>query len=304
MEKYGAIDIGTNSIKFFVAEKDESGKWKNILDFSEITRLGEGLEQTGKINENAIERNLAAVEKMLLTARKENVQEVIAVGTMALRTATNAKKFIDRVAAKCDVLIEILSGEEEARLSYLAVKSGIGLSENRMLIFDTGGGSTEFIVGSGDMIEKQFSLNVGSVRFTEQILKSDPVTDAELKKAVSAIEKDLRELKFEDKLDVLVGMGGTMTNLGAIHHKLMVYDSSVIQGTKLKRASIDQFVDLFKSKTIKQRSEIVGLQPKRADVILAGTLIVCSIMKKAEMDSVTISDRSLRHGLIVDRFGE
>ncbi len=302
MAKYAVIDIGTNSIKFHIAEKDAEGKWSVVLDESNIARLGEGLQTTGNISPEAMERNVEAVSEMAQKARAQGVSEITAVGTMCLRTAKNAPDFVNRVQDACNVTVEIIPGEEEARLAYIAVKTGVGLQEGRLVIFDTGGGSTEFIFGKGDQIEKRFSLNVGAVRYTENILRSDPVTQEEVDNAVVEIEKGFTDLTFEDKVDALTGMGGTVSNLSAVKHQLAKYDPDIIQGSVLELAEIERQIKLYQSKTIGERKEIVGLQPKRADVILAGSLIISVIMKKAGVESFTVSDRGLRHGLIVDRF--
>jgi exopolyphosphatase/guanosine-5'-triphosphate,3'-diphosphate pyrophosphatase len=303
MAKYAVIDIGTNSIKLHIAEQDENGQWSVVLDESNIARLGEGLQATGKINPDAMERNVNAVAEMAQRARDQHVSEIAAVGTMCLRTAQNTQEFVTRVKDACDVAVEIIPGEEEARLAYLAVKSGIGLDKGKMTIFDTGGGSTEFIFGHDQEIEKRFSLNVGAVRYTEHDLMSDPVTHEELAKTITAVEQDFAEgLQFDGPVDALVGMGGTVSNLSAVKHQLAQYDPDVIQGSVLTLEEIERQITLYQSKTIAERREIVGLQPKRADVILAGTIIVSVIMKKAGVDKFTVSDRGLRHGLIVDRF--
>jgi len=304
MAKYAVIDIGTNSIKFHVAEKNDHGKWSVVVDRAEIVRLGEGLQKTGEISSEAMTRNVQAIEDMVKEAKKMGVESIAAVGTMALRTARNADKFVEKVRQQSGVIIEILPGDEEARLSYQAVKSGMELADSKLAVFDIGGGSTEFILGEGDSIQKKFSLNIGAVRFTEEYLKSDPVTEEEYQQAVQAIEEALDGLIFEEKVNKLVGVGGAMTNLSAIKHKLPVYDSDIIQGSQLRLSDLKKQIELFKSKTIAERKQIIGLQPERADVILAGAIIVMIILKKAEVDFVTISDRGLRHGLIIDRFGD
>jgi len=275
MVKYAAIDIGTNSSKFHIAEKDEAGQWSVVLDESNISRLGEGLQATGKINPKAMERNVNVVSEMAHRAREQEVSDIVAVGTMCLRTARNAQEFVKRVKDACDVTVEIIPGEEEARLAYLAVKSGIGMQKGNLMIFDTGGGSTEFIFGKDAQIKKRFSLNVGAVRYTERILVSDPVTQDELNKTVAAVEQDFVEnLQFEGTVDTLVGMGGNVTNLSAVRHQLAQYDPEVIQGSVLELAEIERQITLYQSKTVAERKKIVGLQPKRADVILAGAIIV------------------------------
>ena len=303
MAKYAVIDIGTNSIKFHIAEKDAKGKWSVVLDESNISRLGEGLQATGRISPEAMERNVNVVTEMAQSAREQEVSDLVAVGTMCLRTAQNAQEFVKRVNDACDATVEIIPGEEEARLAYLAVKSGIGLQKGKLVIFDTGGGSTEFIFGKDEQIKKRFSLNVGAVRYTEQILVSDPVRQDELNNAIAAVEQDFAEdLQFEGMgVNALVGMGGTVTNLSAVKHQLAQYDPDVIQGSVLELKEIERQMTLYQSKTVAERREIVGLQPKRADVILAGAIIVSVIMKKAGVNSFTVSDRGLRHGLVVDR---
>ncbi len=302
MAKYAVIDVGTNSIKFHIAEKSADGKWSVIADKVNITRLGEGLQATGTISVEAMERNVKALSEMAQNVREHGVSEFVAVGTMCLRTAQNAQEFIARVKEACQLTIEVIPGEEEARLAYIAVKSGIGLDQGKLVIFDTGGGSTEFIFGQDEQIEQRFSLNVGAVRYTEHILTSDPVTAAEREQARTAISQDLGDLQFDETVDALVGMGGTVTNLSAVKHQLTQYQPEIIQGSVLERSEIDRQIELYASKSIAERQKIVGLQPKRADVILAGTMIVSAIMEKAGVDSFTVSDRGLRHGLIVDRF--
>jgi len=302
MAKYAVIDVGTNSIKFHIAEKSADGKWSVIADKVNITRLGEGLQATGTISVEAMERNVKALSEMAQNVREHGVSEFVAVGTMCLRTAQNAQEFIARVKEACQLTIEVIPGEEEARLAYIAVKSGIGLDQGKLVIFDTGGGSTEFIFGKDEQIEQRFSLNVGAVRYTEHILTSDPVTAAEREQARTAISQDLGDLQFDETVDALVGMGGTVTNLSAVKHQLTQYQPEIIQGSVLERSEIDRQIELYASKSIAERQKIVGLQPKRADVILAGTMIVSAIMEKAGVDSFTVSDRGLRHGLIVDRF--
>ena len=304
MAKYAVIDIGTNSIKFHVAEKNDHGKWSVVVDRAEIVRLGEGLQKTGEISSEAMTRNVQAIEDMVKEAKKMGVESIAAVGTMALRTARNADKFVEKVRQQSGVIIEILPGDEEARLSYQAVKSGMELADSKLAVFDIGGGSTEFILGEGDSIQKKFSLNIGAVRFTEEYLKSDPVTEEEYQQAVQAIEEALDGLIFEEKVNKLVGVGGAVSNLSAIKYKLAVYDPEVIHGCQLYLSDLKKQIELFKSKTIAERKQIIGLQPERADVILAGAIIVMIILKKAEVDFVTISDRGLRHGLIIDRFGD
>lgn len=299
METHAVIDIGTNSVKMHVAAVRD-GRTEVLGDFTEVTRLGEGLHETGELSADAIARTVGTVDSFRSKALELGAESVVAVGTMALRSAGNASDFIAAVRESCGLDVEVVPGEEEARLSYLAVLSGLGVGGGRVVVFDTGGGSTEFIFGNGEEIVDRFSLNVGSRQPTEEFCKSDPVTEHELAAMVEFLETSFDRL--EAGVDTLVGMGGTVTSLGAVHHKMRDYDPEVIQGSVLTLDEVERQVEMFRARTIDERRETVGLMPKRADVILAGAAIVMTIMRNLAISELTISDRGLRHGLFYDRF--
>ncbi len=300
---YATIDIGSNSVLVFVAEKDEKGNWKTLAEKAEITRLGEGLKATGRLSKEAMERTAKAVCDFAELARNLGAEKILAVGTMALRTASNSDEFIKLVKDMCDVDVEVIPGEEEARLSFLAVKSGLKTPADRVVVIDVGGGSTEFIFGKGDEIEKKFSLNIGAIRFTEDYLKHDPPEKDEINAMLSAIENELGDLKVDFQPDALLGIGGTITNLAAVKHKMEKYDPEIVDGTELTLQEVEDMLWKFSSMTVEERKKIPGLQPKRADVIIAGTGIVYTIMKKLGLPKLTVSVRGVRHGLMFDRFG-
>ncbi len=298
---HAVIDIGTNSLKMHVATVSD-GRTTVLGDFTEVTRLGEGLHESGELGADAIARNVEAVAVFQAKAVELGAGTIVTVGTMALRSARNTGVFTNAVRDLCGLEVEVVSGEEEARLSYLAVLSGLGAGKGRVVVFDTGGGSTEFIFGQGDEIVERFSLDVGSRRPTEEFCKSDPVTRDELTAMVTSLEREFSRLK--SGVDALVGMGGTVTSLGAVHHMMKVYDPDVIQGSTLALAEVERQVDMYRAITIEERRETVGLMPKRADVILAGAAIVMTVMRKLGATELTISDRGLRHGLFYDRFAK
>jgi exopolyphosphatase/guanosine-5'-triphosphate,3'-diphosphate pyrophosphatase len=302
MPRYAVIDVGTNSVKFNISERRDDGTWRTIVDRAEITRLGEGLEKTGEISSDALARTVDAIAAMAAEAQENEVTAIAAVGTMGLRTARNSQQFIDAVKQRCGVSIEIIPGEEEGRLAYLAVKSGLGLAEGSLAIFDTGGGSTQFTFGHGSEVAERFSLNVGAVRYTEKYGLGGVVSAEQLRTALAAIAADLSRLDSEPSPDVLVGMGGAVTNIAAVKHRLAKYDPDIIQGSVLERAEIERQIELYSAKSLDDRRTIVGLQPKRADVILAGACIVTTVMDKLGKDKLSVSDRGLRHGLLIDRF--
>ena len=305
MSRYAVIDVGTNSVKFHVGEHAADGSWTTVVDRAEVTRLGEGLAATGgDFSPSAMERTAAAIAAMAAEAKHVGAAAIAAVGTMGMRTARNSEAFINEVAQRSGVRIEVISGAEEGRLAYLAVKSGLGLTGGSLVIFDTGGGSSQFTFGRGATVSEQFSVNVGAVRFTEQYELGGVASGADLQRAMDAMAADLARLDAAQAPDALVGMGGAVTNLTAVMLGLATYDPDAVQGASLSRAEVERQIELYRSRSTEGRRQIVGLQPKRADVILAGACIVRTVMDKLRKASLSVSDRGLRHGLLVDRFGK
>jgi exopolyphosphatase/guanosine-5'-triphosphate,3'-diphosphate pyrophosphatase len=303
MPRYAVIDVGTNSVKFNISERLDDGSWRTVTDRAEITRLGEGLEKTGNISPEAVQRTGSAIAAMAAEAKEKGAVAIAAVGTMGLRTAHNSQEFIDAVENRCGLRIEVITGEEEGRLAYLAVKSGLDLAEGSLVIFDSGGGSSQFTFGRGSAVEERFSVNVGAVRYTDKYRLGSAVSPEQLQAALAAVAGDLGRLDGRPSPDTLVGMGGAVTNLAAVKHGLAQYDPNIIQGSTLERAEIQRQIELYRTKSADERRTIVGLQPKRADVILAGACIVRTVMDKLGKDTMSVSDRGLRHGLLIDRFG-
>ena len=301
--RFAVIDVGTNSVKFHVAELRADRRWRTTVDRAEITRLGEGLGDTGRLGPEPMERTIDAIAAMADEARKTGAVAIAAVGTAGLRNAANSRAFVDAVGARCGVELEIISGEEEARLAYLAAISALGPSSGSVAVFDTGGGSTQFTFGRGQRVDDQFSLNVGSVRLTERFALGGIVSDETLRPAREAIASELATLDGRSPPERLVAMGGAATNLAAVRHGLASYDPDVVQGTELDRAEIDRQIELYRTRSADERRAIVGLQPQRADIILAGACIVRTVMEKLGAESLVVSDRALRHGLLVERFG-
>jgi exopolyphosphatase/guanosine-5'-triphosphate,3'-diphosphate pyrophosphatase len=300
--RFAVIDVGTNSVKFHVGERDPDGTWTTVVDRAEITRLGEGLGEAGELGAVPMERTVEAIATMAEEAEAQGALRIAAVGTAGLRIASNALTFVAAVESRCEAAVQVISGAEEARLAYLAAISGLGLHDGSLAAFDSGGGSSQFTFGSGDRVDEQFSVDVGAVRFTEQFGLGAAVPEDVLEAALDAIAADLHRLDGRPSPDTLIAMGGTSTNLAAVKHGLAAYDPDVVQGTVLDRAEIDRQIEVYRARSVEERREIVGLQPKRADVILAGACIVRTVLTKLGSDSMTVSDRALRHGLLVERF--
>jgi exopolyphosphatase/guanosine-5'-triphosphate,3'-diphosphate pyrophosphatase len=303
-ERFAVIDVGTNSVKFHVGERAADGSWRAVVDRAELTRLGEGLEEHGDIQPGPLERTIVAIAGMVDEAERNGALAIAAVGTAGLRLARNRDACIGAIRDRTGISVETIPGEEEGRLAYLAVKVGLGLADGPLVVFDTGGGSTQFTFGHGDAVDERFSVDVGAVRFTERFGLDGVVSAEVLADALAAIAADLSRIDGRPSPDALVAMGGAVTNITAVKHGLATYDPDRVQGTVLERAEIDRQIELYRSKDADERRGIVGLQPKRAEVILAGACIVRTVMDKLRQDSLTVSDRGLRHGLLVERFGD
>ena len=304
MDRKAVIDIGTNSIKLYVAELGPDGSLATVIDKNNIARLGEGMDEERTLQQEAIRRNAEAVAEFADLAKSNGAGEIVAVGTMALRTAKNAKDFIDAVRDLSGIEVRVIPGEEEAEFAYLAVLSGISARVARLAVCDVGGGSTEFIFGGQAGIDRRFSINLGAVKVSADYLSSDPPSSKEVEDAISYVLDVLKENGVNDNMpvDKLVGIGGTITSMGAVKFKMEKYDPDVIQGSILTRDDVDSLIALFRSVPLDERRSIIGLQPKRAEVIIGGACIVRGIMESLGTDELTMSDRGLRHGLMFRLF--
>jgi exopolyphosphatase/guanosine-5'-triphosphate,3'-diphosphate pyrophosphatase len=304
MARYAVIDVGTNSVKLHVAERHGDGHWTTVADRADVTRLGEGLQAGGgAFTPQAMERTVAAIAGMAAEAQREGAVAVAAVGTMGLRTARNGGDLVASVARRSGVHIEIISGAEEARLARLAAVAGLRLGPGPTVVFDTGGGSSQFTMGRGAVVTEQFSLNVGAVRFAEAHGLAGVVERAGVERAMDAIGAELSRLEAAVPPETLIGIGGAVTNLAAVRLELRAYDPDAVHGTTLSAREVDRQIELYRSHSTEERRRIVGLQPARAEVILAGACIVRTVLAKLSKDELVVSDRGLRHGVLVDRFG-
>jgi exopolyphosphatase/guanosine-5'-triphosphate,3'-diphosphate pyrophosphatase len=300
--RFAVVDVGTNSVKFVIGERSKDGEWGTVVERAEVTRLGEGLDRAGELSEEPIARTIDAVADMAREAAREEVVATVVVGTAGLRIAKNSETFVEELRERTGIEVEIISGDEEARLAYVAVTSDMQLGDGSLVLFDTGGGSSQFTFGHGREVEERFSVDVGAMRFTEQFGLDGAVPVERVAEVLNAIATDLDRLDDREPPDELVGIGGAVTNLAAVEHELETYDPNVVRGTVLSRAEVDRQIELYRTRSADERREIAGLQPKRAEVILAGACVVRTVLEKLGCDSLTVSDRGLRHGLLRERF--
>jgi exopolyphosphatase/guanosine-5'-triphosphate,3'-diphosphate pyrophosphatase len=199
--------------------------------------------------------------------------------------------------------VEVISGDEEARLAYKAVMAALPGEPGTLVVFETGGGSSQFTFGRGEQIDERFSVDVGAARFTERFGLDAAVSEDVVGEARAAIAAELDRIENREPADLVVGMGGAITNMAAVAHELEEYDPAAIQGSVLGRDEVERQIERYRTSSADERRAITGLQPGRAEVILAGACIVATVLDLLGRDSLTVSDRGLRHGLLVERFG-
>jgi exopolyphosphatase/guanosine-5'-triphosphate,3'-diphosphate pyrophosphatase len=306
------IDVGTNSIKLLVADCT-GGNMSVLLDRNEITRLGEGYEQSGELEGAAMSRSLEAIAEMAGAARALGAHEIAAVGTQALRGSRNSPDFIKSVKSACGVSIVVIDGDEEARLSYAAAagflsrldRLGRPALEGGVLVFDIGGGSSEIISGDGPEIKRCCSMRFGALSLHRRFFENapDPVPADTMERACGCVrsmlggDADASGIK-EDGVwaEQCAGTGGTITTLAAVMLELDPYDPSAVTGSRIETGELERQIELYSSMMTKDRVKIKGLDPKRADIILAGACIANELMRFFGAKAITVSDHGLRYG--------
>jgi len=292
-----SIDIGTNTILLLIVEVDE-GRMKSLFEMETVVRLGERIHENGVLLKEAMSRGLQTLSQYLERCRAMEVQKIFAVGTSALREAKNSGDFLKLVKGELDLSIEVISGEEEAQLSFLAVARDLEETGKTFLVVDIGGGSTEFILSKGDQIRQWMSLPLGSVRFTEQFLKSDPVREEEWQEMEREIRKRLINIPHTKQPLSMVAVGGTATTLASVEQGLEEFAVEKIHHFILKKEALNNQLFLYRTKTIEERKKIPGLPKARADVILAGAATLYLTMEEVKCPSVLISCHGVRYGLL------
>jgi len=293
------IDIGTNTVLLLVARADAGqGPVEVIEERAEITRLGRGIGVDGRLGTQGIDRSLAALRQFAAVARQHGAR-IAAVGTEALRRAPNAADFLTPAEAILGVPIEVIDGAREAALTFQAVRAAF--SDTRtgpVTVIDIGGGSTEIVIANDGEPSYRTSLPLGSVRLTERFIRHDPPEPADIDALTKAVDEAVSPVPFPTKGAPLVGVAGTVTSLAAMALALESYDSTRVHGYRMPIADLDHQLDRLAHAAAAERERMVGLDPRRADVILAGGLILDRIARAAGATEVRVSDRGIRWGLL------
>jgi len=299
MTRVAAYDCGTNSLRLLVADLDPAtGRAREIVREMRIVRLGEGVDQTGRISDAAMKRVLTAVEELAAKAARQEVEATVFAATSAARDAENAAAFTALVEARAGVPPTILTGDQEARLSFTgAVRSLRGATPAPYLVVDVGGGSTEFILGT-DHVEQAHSLDIGSVRITERHLHSDPPTRAEVAAAIADIDAVLDTLTVDiDRAASVVGVAGTVTTIAAGALRLDSYQRDLIHHSVIDKASAQATVNSLLAMNVQQRLSLGYLHPGRADVIGGGGLVLDRLLRRTSVHAMLVSEQDILDGL-------
>ena len=307
MKPKAVVDVGTNSIKLLIAGMCD-GELDVLTDRMEITRMGEGLSKAGKISPEAFERSLRTIEGMCGDARDAGAERVSIVGTEGLRRAGNADLFARRVQEVCGSRLHVISGTEEADLSYRAAKGVIRQpvsKDEKLCLFDIGGGSSELVVGDMARVLSRCSLPIGALVLHDRCFANNdvpvgkPLLDEAFVVVRTAFEKKMPFADLPDRNRLVgIGVGGTVTTMGAVMLGLSDYDASRVDGCTLARDEVERQIALYASMSPVQRREIVGLPLERADIILAGACILRVSMDYCNVESIAVSDRGLRYGVM------
>jgi exopolyphosphatase/guanosine-5'-triphosphate,3'-diphosphate pyrophosphatase len=314
--RHAAIDVGTNTVLLLVAE-ERDGRLEPVVERAEITRLGRGVDASGQMSPEAIRETAEALGRFAAEARALGAQRIVCVATSAARDARNGAEFFAAARAAAGLTPEVITGDEEARLVYASAWRDFGLTLGGpapfppgapLAVLDVGGGSTEFTFGDGPSPRGRTSLQIGAVRLTERHVRCDPIPLSEQLVLREAAREAIAPLARLDGIgDVtasrLVGVAGTVTTLCSVHQRLPAYDAVKVHGATMLLDELDALLAQLAALTVAERQRLPGMEPKRADVIVAGGIIVAEAMRLTGFDRLTVSDRGVRWGLLYDRIG-
>jgi exopolyphosphatase/guanosine-5'-triphosphate,3'-diphosphate pyrophosphatase len=285
--RVAAVDLGTNSTRLLVADV-EGGRVEEVARQSEITRLGEGVDERRKLLPLPVARVRNVLSDYRREAERLGAERVLTIGTSAVRDAENGEAFLGEIEWSYGFATRLVTGDEEAELTLRGVATGRPLDEGT-LVLDVGGGSTELTTTS-----ERTSIDVGSVRLTERHLRSDPPSPG----ALAAAAREVRDLLPVLEPTAAVGVAGTITTLAAL--ELGGYDHDRVHGFQLSRAAAERQLERLASLPLAERRELPGLEPERAPVIVGGALIICNVLDRYGLQGLEVSERDLLHGAALD----
>ncbi|MGK7345381.1 MAG: Ppx/GppA phosphatase family protein [Candidatus Nitrospinota bacterium M3_3B_026] len=301
MSRAAAIDLGTNTVRILVAEPDGGG-FNQLFSDQVITRLGEGMGASGRLRPEAVERTAEAVEELLRRAASYKPFRLAVTATSAAREAANTDELAAAIREASGAALRVISWEEEARLTLLGASLAVG-GAGRFVLFDIGGGSTEFILAEEGRPASFRGSDLGVVRLAETYITKHPVVDYEYGRMLQEISGKVDEAFTGLEAgggEELVGVAGTVTSLAAIDLNMVEYSPARVNNHRLTAGAVGRIKERLFAMTLKERARIPSLKGGREDLIVPGVAIVESVMARAGSESVTVSDYSLREGIILD----
>ncbi len=297
--KLAALDVGTNTVLMLVAESSADGAVTALADFARITRLGRGVDANHRLDPDAAARTVDTIAEFADRARALGAVKILSAATAAVRDAADGAAFLAQVKDRAGVVLEVISGETEAQLSWLAVRKGLRLDPaDRVLVVDIGGGSTELIRAQPGRKLEVTSLQLGSVRLTERLVHHDPPIAREAADVRIAVDEALRALGWDFRPNTLVGIAGTVTTVCGLELGLEKYDPAIVHGHRLSHSEVLEAVTRLAAVPLEERKKLPGIEPARADVIFAGAAILERVMAHFELEHVIVSDQGVRWGLV------
>jgi exopolyphosphatase / guanosine-5'-triphosphate,3'-diphosphate pyrophosphatase len=296
--RVAAIDCGTNSIRLLIADID-GNNFREVVRDMEIVRLGQGVDETGQFHPDAIARTLAAVDKFAAEIAKRGVEKIRFCATSATRDATNRHLFVDGVRDRLGIELEVISGDEEAALSFAGAIKDLDPSNGPFLVVDIGGGSTEFVFGTST-VEAARSVNIGCVRMTERHFASDPATTQQIELARTDIQAAIAQAAAVvpiTQAKTLVAVAGTATTVAAAALDLPEYDRYAIHLSRISAQQTHDAATMFATSTRDQRLALGYMHPGRVDVIAAGSLVLSEIMKATGASEFVASESDILDGM-------
>ena len=296
--RVAAIDCGTNSIRLLIADI-EGTNFREVIRDMEIVRLGQGVDQTGQFHPDAIARTLTAVDKFAAEIAKCGVEKIRFCATSATRDATNRHLFVDGVRERLGIEVEVISGNEEAALSFAGAIQDLDPHEGPFLVVDIGGGSTEFVFGT-TTVEAARSVNIGCVRMSERHFANDPATPAQIEAAKTDIQAAIAQAAAEvpiTQAKTLVAVAGTATTVAAAALKLAEYDRYTIHLARISATQVHDASAMFLSENREERLSLGYMHPGRVDVIAAGALVLSEIMKATGATEFVASESDILDGM-------
>ncbi|MBA3397650.1 MAG: hypothetical protein H0T89_33815 [Deltaproteobacteria bacterium] len=291
------IDIGTNTLLLLIV--DAAGQ--PLVDLCRFGRLGQGLDATGRLADEAIARSLEICREYRKVLDEHGVASPTVIATQATREATNAAAFVTEAEAILNAKFEVIAGTREAELAFTAVSHTLKeLAGTSYIVVDVGGGSTELIVTDGKRVVSAVSVPIGAVRLTERHLKHDPPTADEIRALTEDIDRTLAPLELPAGA-VVVGTAGTATTMAAVHLGLTAYDPAAVTGLRLAPELVDAQLAKLLAASVAERRKLPGLEPQRADVIAGGVAIFARILRRVRAPVLITCDRGIRWGVAYER---